>query len=298
MWPTMITAFGDDGKLDFKANAALAEWLIAKGAHGLFTVCQSSEMFFLSLQEKIDLAECIVQAVAGRVPVIASGHTADTISGQIEELGRMAETGIDALVLVSNRLATQLQDKVILLDNLLTISKALPDITLGIYECPYPFIRMLALEELVALSANQQVKFLKDVCCNVAIQQERACVVRGSGLGLYNAHEESIDNAFAHGYRGYSGIMGNYHIDIYRWYYDNRISQPAKAAEVLNWLRRVKPMHKDAYPMSAKYHLNLEGVPFPLNTRWKRQDLLTPAIMKEMETLKDLEDKLRTELGI
>ena len=96
MWPTMITAFGDDGKLDFKANAALADWLISKGANGLFAVCQSSEMFFLTLQEKIDLAECVVQAAAGRVPVIASGHTADTITGQIEELGRMAETGIEA----------------------------------------------------------------------------------------------------------------------------------------------------------------------------------------------------------
>jgi 4-hydroxy-tetrahydrodipicolinate synthase len=298
MWPTMITAFGDDGRLDFKANAALADWLITKGAHGLFAVCQSSEMFFLTLQEKVDLAECVVQAAAGRVPVIASGHTSDTISGQIEELGRMAETGIDALVLVSNRLATREQDKEILLGNLATVSKAVPDITLGVYECPFPFLRMLSLEELSVLSTNRQVKFLKDVSCNAAIQQERARSVRDSGLGLYNAHEETIDNALDHGYRGYSGIMGNYHIDIYRWYYDNRTSRPVEAAEVLDWLRKVKTLHKDAYPMSAKYHLNLEGVSFPLITRWKNRELLTPDIMKAMVALKTEEDRMRRELGI
>ncbi|OHD77743.1 MAG: hypothetical protein A3J97_09880 [Spirochaetes bacterium RIFOXYC1_FULL_54_7] len=294
----MIAAFGDDGKLDFKANAALADWLITKGANGLFAVCQSSEMFFLTLQEKIDLAECVVQAAAGRVPVIASGHTSDTLTGQIEELGRMAETGIEALVLVSNRLATREQDKETLLANLTTISKSVPDLALGIYECPFPFLRMLSLEEIMILSTNKQVKFLKDVSCNAAIQQERARAVRDSGLGLYNAHEETIDNTFDHGYQGYSGIMGNYHIDIYRWYYENRTSCLAEATEVLDWLRKVKAMHKDAYPMSAKYHLNLEGIPFPLNTRWKRQELLTQGIMKEMEALKCLEDQLRVKLGI
>ena len=98
----MITAFTPDNKLDFKANAAITDWLIKKGAYGLFAVCQSSEMFYLSLQEKIDLAKCVLDAAAGRVPVIASGHTSDQIEEQIEELGRISETGVDAVVMVSN----------------------------------------------------------------------------------------------------------------------------------------------------------------------------------------------------
>jgi 4-hydroxy-tetrahydrodipicolinate synthase len=44
----MITPFTDDNRIDFKAVRALTEWYITKGCDGIFAVCQSSEMFFLS----------------------------------------------------------------------------------------------------------------------------------------------------------------------------------------------------------------------------------------------------------
>jgi 4-hydroxy-tetrahydrodipicolinate synthase len=103
----MITPFTDDNKIDFKSVEKLTHWYIDKGCEGIFAVCQSSEMFFLSEEEKPDLAKAVLDAASGRVKVIASGHTADDKTKQVEELGCMAETGVDAVVLVSNRLAKQ-----------------------------------------------------------------------------------------------------------------------------------------------------------------------------------------------
>ena len=50
-WPVMLTPFTEEGKVDYKGLERLIEWYIENGVSGLFAVCQSSEMFFLSLEE-------------------------------------------------------------------------------------------------------------------------------------------------------------------------------------------------------------------------------------------------------
>ena len=44
--------------------ARCAEWYIASGCSGLFAVCQSSEMYFLSEEERLELAEYVATKVA------------------------------------------------------------------------------------------------------------------------------------------------------------------------------------------------------------------------------------------
>ena len=61
-------------------------------------------MQFLSLAERRDLAIFTAKQVAGRIPVLASGHVSDDPSEQLRELSVTADTGIDCLVMVSNRL--------------------------------------------------------------------------------------------------------------------------------------------------------------------------------------------------
>ena len=102
--PVMITPFHEDGDIDWDGLENLIEWYIAQGAQALFAVCQSSEMQFLSLAERRDLSAFAAKHVAGRVPVLASGHVADAQSEQAYELATIADTGIDCLVMVSNRL--------------------------------------------------------------------------------------------------------------------------------------------------------------------------------------------------
>ena len=77
IWPVMITPWTDDNKPDFKAIAQLCDWYVERGCAGIFAVCQSSEMAYLTEQEKLDIARATVDAVGGRIQVVASGHTAD-----------------------------------------------------------------------------------------------------------------------------------------------------------------------------------------------------------------------------
>ncbi len=147
VWPTMVTPFTDDNRLELRAIPPFVDWLVERGVAGLFAVCQSSEMFFLSRNERLDLARAVVRAAGGRVPVIASGHVADSEGDQLEEARAMAGTGIDALVLLTNRFAAAGEPDDVWLRKLERFLDALPDdIPLGFYECPHPYKRLLTPE--------------------------------------------------------------------------------------------------------------------------------------------------------
>ena len=109
VWPVMLTPFGQDNKVDYGALEELVQWYMDHGASGLFAVCQSSEMFCLSLEERVGYAAFVCKKAAGKLPVIASGHISDSFEDQRTELLAMADTGADAIILITNRLALQLK---------------------------------------------------------------------------------------------------------------------------------------------------------------------------------------------
>ena len=101
----MITPWKEDNTPDFKALEALTNWYAEKGCDGIFAVCQSSEMHYLSAQEKLDIARCVSEAAAGRLQIVASGNTECSRTEQYRQIEDMMKIpGIGAYVLVSNRM--------------------------------------------------------------------------------------------------------------------------------------------------------------------------------------------------
>ena len=140
VWPTMITPYTENNKIDYDHVEKLVEWYIDRRVAGIFAVCQSSEMFFLSDKEKEELASFIVKKVNGRVGVVASGHTADSLEDQIDQIKMMSQTGADNIVLIPNRLAAENESDDVLLKNLdYVLANTDDSITFGCYECPYPY---------------------------------------------------------------------------------------------------------------------------------------------------------------
>ena len=297
-WPTMITPFTDDNKVDYKAVKAVTDWYVAKGCDGIFAVCQSSEMFFLSEQEKTGLAKAVLDAAGGRVKVIASGHTSDDRAKQIEELGRMAETGVDAVVLVSNRLARQDENDGGLENNFDDILKQLPNVIFGVYECPYPYLRLLSTDFIKDCAAKKSIVFLKDVSCSIAIQKERAAAVKGMELALLNANTATLLDSLIFGYAGFNGVMANFHIDIYKWLYTHFRTEPDLAREISDFLTVSAVSEVRAYPVNAKYHYDLTGVPMSIHTRSKDKGILNENARHEIESLVRMETAMRRRLGL
>ena len=91
MWPVMLTPLQQNGDVDYPALEELINWYIKEGSAGLFAVCQSSEMFYLSKEEREELTRFIKKISNGRVPVISSGHISYSLHDQIQELNGIAE---------------------------------------------------------------------------------------------------------------------------------------------------------------------------------------------------------------
>lgn len=94
----MVTPFRDDGALDLDGAARLARWLVDHGNDGLILAGTTGEGATLSDDEKVELWHAVRAAVD--VPLLAGTGSNDT-RHTIGLSRRAAETGVDALLLVS-----------------------------------------------------------------------------------------------------------------------------------------------------------------------------------------------------
>jgi 4-hydroxy-tetrahydrodipicolinate synthase len=70
--PAPVTAFTKDGAVDHAANAKVARWLASvKGVTSLVILGHAGEGTFLTAEERLDLIKTYVEAVDGRIPIIA-----------------------------------------------------------------------------------------------------------------------------------------------------------------------------------------------------------------------------------
>lgn len=252
--PVMITPFTENNGIDWDGYARLIEWYIDHGSHGLFAVCQSSEMMFLSLEERCALADFTVRQVKGRVPVVASGHISQSMDDQKAELRAMAETGVDAVVLVTNRLAAADEDATVFRSRMQDLLGAIPaDMTLGLYECPAPYRRLLTDDEVRWCAESGRFAFLKDVSCDLDHIRRRLALVENTPLAINNANAAIAWPFLQAGGHGFSGVMNNFHPDLYRWLYDHGKSHPELAVELDTFLVLSAMSESYGYPKLAKH---------------------------------------------
>lgn len=253
VWPVMLTPFTDAGEIDWASLEKLVDWYIAAGVSGLFANCQSSEMFFLSQKESVALTRFVLEKAAGRVPVVASGHTANAESQQIEQLHEIGETGVDSVILISNRLAPQSASDAVVLEKIAALTEKVPgDFGLGIYECPYPYKRLLSDDVVKWCAASGRYTFIKDTCCDIDIIRRRLALTAGSPLNIANANTQTLLASMQAGASGYSGVMANFHPELYVWLCANYTAEPAKAEKLARYLTTASLIENVDYPISAK----------------------------------------------
>ena len=288
VWPTMITPYTKDGNIDYGVLANMVEWYIERGVDGLFAVCQSSEMFFLTLKERISLASEVKKIVNGRIPVIASGHISETISDQIEEVKAIADTGVDAVVLIGSRLASESESDSVFKKNTEYIMNTVPGIPLGIYECPFPYKRVLTPELTQWCSETGRFLFLKDTCRDSELIRQKIDKVSGDSLKVFNANAATILKTLKRGAAGYSGVMANFQPRLYKWLMEHWIDQPKEAEKLQKFLGLTSTIEYQWYPVNAKYFMKLEGLGIELSCRSREESGFDKSHRLEVEYLRDI----------
>lgn len=214
IYPTMITPYTEDDRLDEQAIRKLVRWYGRNDCHGIFTACQSSEVFCLSLKERRRMTE-LVKGVAleeaeknrkSPMTVVSSGHISETPEEQAEELIMMHEAGADAVVLISNRLDIANTGTAAWIWDLDRLLQRLPShIRLGIYECPTPYKRLLDEDMLREIMDTGRFFFFKDTCCDPVLLQKRAELLKNSSVKLLNANAQTLLASLQYGGCGYCG---------------------------------------------------------------------------------------------
>lgn len=97
--PALITPF-DGGKVDEAALAALVEWHVAEGSHGLVPVGTTGETPTLSHDEHEHVIDVVVRTVRGRIPVIAGAGSNNTDEA-IRLMAFAKKVGADAALVVT-----------------------------------------------------------------------------------------------------------------------------------------------------------------------------------------------------
>lgn len=285
IYPTMIVAYKESGEIDYEAMGELIEWYIKEGVHGIFALCQSTEIVYLSIEERLKLGKFVMEKVAGRVPVVMSGMTADTLEGQIEEAKLIAALKPDALVLLSNRIDND--EQYTLTEKVKMILKELPeDMPLGIYEIPVPYKRLITDEELEFMAKSGRFAFIKDTCCDMDLMRRRAEIVKGYDFGLFNANAATVLDTFRVGYAGFSGIMANIHPALYVWLFENQ--NDPKADRILHYIAMTSVIEARCYPVIAKRYLR-EYVGLPITDVCRSmKDTNVPAVAYELRAVHEL----------
>ncbi len=298
VYPTMITPYTADNKIDYNAVEQLIDWYCKKGVDGIFAICQSSEIFFLSFEERLELLKFIVERAPKNISIVASGHTADDIGTQIEQAKAFVDVGIDGYVFISNRLAKKDEGDDVFLRNVDVFMNEINDIAFGIYECPYPYKRLMTPETLGELARTGRFTFLKDTCCNPAQIKAKLDAVKGTGLKIYNANSATLLETLRMGCAGFSGVMANFHPELYSWLCKNYEKEPEKAEMVQDVVGFFSVAECQVYPINAKYYLGLEGIDMGYTSRSRSMDDFFVGRRYEIEQMHRVTQRVKEQLGI
>ncbi len=280
VYPTMITPYRN-GQIDDTAVERLVEWYWKKGCDGIFAACQSSEIMFLSPEERVKLTETVLKKAralaasdASRPPmmIVASGHVSDRFEDQVEELNAIAALKPDALILISNRMDIANTSDANWIAETEKLVAALPaDLPLGVYECPKPYKRLLSDEMIRWCAGTGRFYFIKDTCCDAEMIRRRLAICEGTPLKIFNANAQTLLESLNDGAFGYCGVMANFHPDLYVRLMKDR------GAELQGYLGLSALLENLTYPCCAKYYLDrYEGIPMDCFARSNDEALFTP----------------------
>jgi 4-hydroxy-tetrahydrodipicolinate synthase len=99
VFPYLVSPIKADGKVDDKVLARLCDDLIKAGVHGLTPLGSTGEFAYLDRAQKERIVEVVVEAAAGRVPVVA-GVAATTTAEAQSQARAMERLKVDGILAV------------------------------------------------------------------------------------------------------------------------------------------------------------------------------------------------------
>lgn len=276
LWPVMLTPFLHNNEIDYKTLKKLTEFYIKHGAAGLFSNCLSSEMFQLTDSERIKLISTVVKiASQHNVQVVATGTFSNNVKTSAEFIKKVFDTGVAAVVIITNQFANVEDGEEVLKNNLGCLIDQTGDIPLGVYECPYPYKRLVSPALMKWIGQSGKFLYIKDTSCNTSSIQKKLTVLKKSCCSLFNANTATSFNSIQMGAGGLSPIGANFYPELYSFMMSQYQSkQNHELLDLLNdRLSVMEGIAAKCYPYSAKLFLNERNFEIGIRCRIQHENM-------------------------
>lgn len=226
--PPVLTPLTPAGEVDTASLRRLLEHLLASGAHGLFLLGSSGEAAYLTDAQRRTVLETAVDAVAGRVPVLA-GVIEATTPRVLERAADAVRAGADALVATAPFYARTHPAEIA--DHFRRV-RAGADRPLFAYDIPVAVHTKLPRDALLGLAADATLAGLKDSSGDEGSLRRLLLALRRTapGFTVLTGSELTVDGALLAGADGVVPGLGNVDAAGYVRLYEAARAEDWKAA--------------------------------------------------------------------
>jgi len=208
---------------------------------------------------------------------------------------------VTAVIVLPCQLAAKEEDETVLRANLERLLELTPGVTLGLYEVPVPYHRILEADTLGWLAGTGRFIFHKDTSRrNDLISAKLAALPKGTTFGWYNGNCTTLSHSLKEGGDGFSGISMNFYPFLFPWLVENFEKEPEKARKLQTFLTVAEGVAKQNYPASAKAFLKYQWGA-DMTDKCRAASVFPAQIPEEHEkqlALKQMLDDVCAELGI
>lgn len=261
LWPVMLTPFSYNYTIDENALKELVDFQIEAGANGLFANCLSSEMFQLTIDERLEIIKIILSKSS--VPVVATSvFNFANFEESIDIIKATADLGVAAVIILTNQLADYDEGDDIFKSRVEKILQHTSGIPLGLYECPEPYKRLLSPAMISWIANNDRFVYYKDTSCHLDDLNNKINAAHDSNLSIYNANTPTALSSLKLGANGICPISANFYPELYA-YLVNQFEEKDKENEMnflSSFLSVMDSVTGNFYPYSAKVFLQMRGL--------------------------------------
>jgi 4-hydroxy-tetrahydrodipicolinate synthase len=254
--PALVTPF-KNGELDLVTLKKLVDWHIAEGSHGIVPVGTTGESPTLSHAEHQKVIEEVVEAVAGRVPVIAGAGSNNTVEG-ISLMRHAEKVGATAALVVTPYYNKPTQAGMIAHYTALHDCCSLPIV---IYNIPGRSVVDMTPETMGVLAKLPRIIGVKDATGKIErVSQQRASC--GADFIQLSGEDATALGFNAHGGVGCISVTANVAPRLCAEFQEATLR--GDYAKALEYQDKLMPLHEAIFIepglVGAKYALSVLGL--------------------------------------
>ena len=253
----LITPFHPDGSVHFEKLRELCEWHVQQGTDGVVALGTTGESSTMTHEEDDAVAQCVLDTIAGRIPVIVGSGSNDTNTA-IMKSKRYAAMGADGLLVITpyyNKANTQ---------GMIRHFSAVADSVekpIILYNVPGRTGCNLPLDALEVLSRHENIRGIKEASGNISYVAKVARLVSDT-FCMVSGNDDMIVPVMSLGGSGVISVFANLcPAQCHEITASYLAGDVARARDLqLKYLDLINALFVEVNPIPIKEEMNLAGM--------------------------------------